>query len=138
MTIAALTHSLQTHISLARAAYSQSDIVLLDDPLSAVDAYVGKAILDNCLLKVPWQIGHESSSRMLCTFLIRRITSTSWMAGLSLNKEHTKWVQFPLCVDAALTVLQDLTAKSVVFSHLIEEYGSTELEEELDEAPLAG
>ena len=43
-----------------------------------------------------------------------------------------------LFVDTALTVLQDLTANSVVFSHLIEEYGSMELEEELDEAPLAG
>ena len=41
-------------------------------------------------------------------------------------------------VDTALTVLQDLTANSVVFSHLIEEYGSIELKEELDEASLAG
>jgi ATP-binding cassette, subfamily C (CFTR/MRP), member 1 len=38
---------------LARAAYCPSDIVLLDDPLSAVDAYVGKAILDECILSGP-------------------------------------------------------------------------------------
>ncbi|KAF4607269.1 hypothetical protein EYR38_001330 [Pleurotus pulmonarius] len=43
----------KARVSLARAAYSQTDIVLLDDPLSAVDAYVGKDILENCLLRGP-------------------------------------------------------------------------------------
>ena len=43
----------QARVSLARAAYSSSDVVLLDDPLSAVDSYVGKAILRNCLLNGP-------------------------------------------------------------------------------------
>jgi len=33
-------------ISLSRAVYSESDIFLLDDPLSAVDAHVGKQIFD--------------------------------------------------------------------------------------------
>jgi ABC-type bacteriocin/lantibiotic exporter with double-glycine peptidase domain len=43
----------KARVSLARAAYSQSEIVILDDPLSAVDAYVGKYILDHCLLEGP-------------------------------------------------------------------------------------
>ena len=30
-----------------------SDIVLLDDPLSAVDAHVGKHLLDHCILDGP-------------------------------------------------------------------------------------
>jgi len=33
-------------ISLSRAVYSESDIYLLDDPLSAVDSHVGKQIFD--------------------------------------------------------------------------------------------
>uniref|UniRef100_A0A7N8XUW9 ATP-binding cassette, sub-family C (CFTR/MRP), member 2 n=1 Tax=Mastacembelus armatus TaxID=205130 RepID=A0A7N8XUW9_9TELE len=36
-------------VSLARAAYSQADIYLLDDPLSAVDSHVGKHLFDKVL-----------------------------------------------------------------------------------------
>ncbi|CAG9761169.1 unnamed protein product [Ceutorhynchus assimilis] len=36
-------------ISLARAVYSDCDIYLLDDPLSAVDSHVGKHIFDNLI-----------------------------------------------------------------------------------------
>ena len=36
-------------VSLARAAYHNADVYLLDDPLSAVDAHVGKHIFDNVI-----------------------------------------------------------------------------------------
>lgn len=41
-------------VSLARAVYANSDIVLLDDPLSAVDAHVGRHIF----------------TRVICSFLL--------------------------------------------------------------------
>jgi energy-coupling factor transporter ATP-binding protein EcfA2 len=49
-------HILTVSGHLAHSSYSHwtlADIVLLDDPLSAVDAHVGKAIMENCLLSGP-------------------------------------------------------------------------------------
>lgn len=37
-------------VSLARALYQKADIYLLDDPLSAVDAHVGKALFENAIM----------------------------------------------------------------------------------------
>ena len=36
-------------VALARACYAQSDIVLLDDPLSAVDSHVGSHLVQQCI-----------------------------------------------------------------------------------------
>jgi ABC-type sulfate/molybdate transport systems ATPase subunit len=39
----------RARVGLARAVYSDADIFLLDDPLSAVDATVGQHIFDKCI-----------------------------------------------------------------------------------------
>lgn len=39
----------KARINLARAVYANRDIILLDDVLSAVDAHVGKFIMENCI-----------------------------------------------------------------------------------------
>jgi ABC-type multidrug transport system fused ATPase/permease subunit len=39
----------KARVALARAAYSRPDVALLDDPLSAVDAGVGRALFDRCI-----------------------------------------------------------------------------------------
>ncbi|KAJ3107343.1 Multidrug resistance-associated protein 1 [Phlyctochytrium bullatum] len=36
-------------LSLARAVYFGADVILLDDPLSAVDAHVGRYLFDHCI-----------------------------------------------------------------------------------------
>jgi ABC-type multidrug transport system fused ATPase/permease subunit len=36
-------------VALARAVYAAADVLLLDDPLSAVDAHVGRALFEGCI-----------------------------------------------------------------------------------------
>ena len=42
-------------INIARALYFNADVVCLDDPLSAVDAHVGKALFTNAILPMKKQ-----------------------------------------------------------------------------------
>ena len=65
----------KARISLARAAYSDASIVLLDDPLAAVDAYVGKAILDQCLVNGP--LSHRT--RILVTHALHVLDQTDYI-----------------------------------------------------------
>lgn len=58
----------KARISLARAVYRDSDIILLDDVLSAVDAHVGKSIMDNCIRGVL-----QKKTRILVTHQISMI-----------------------------------------------------------------
>jgi len=39
-------------VSVARAAYSDADYILMDDPLSALDPQVGKKLFDECIVKL--------------------------------------------------------------------------------------
>lgn len=67
---------------MARAAYSNSDIVLLDDPLSAVDAYVGKDILENCILQGPL----ANRTRILVTHAIHALDRTDYIYVIDQGK----------------------------------------------------
>lgn len=49
---ATLSGGQRARISLARAVYSQAEIALLDDPLSAVDARIGQSLWNDCIRKL--------------------------------------------------------------------------------------
>ena len=66
---------IQARVSLARIAYSQAEIVLLDDPLSAIDAYVGQSILNECLLNGPL----AGQTRILATHALHVLHKTDYI-----------------------------------------------------------
>lgn len=81
-------------MSLARAAYSQSDVILLDDPLSAVDAYVGKAILDQCILNGPL----ANQTRVLVTHALHVLDKADYIYVMEngvITEEGTYDVRTP-------------------------------------------
>ncbi|KAL2177987.1 P-loop containing nucleoside triphosphate hydrolase protein [Thermothelomyces heterothallicus CBS 202.75] len=66
-------------LNIARAIYFDADIVLLDDPLSAVDAHVGRHIFDNAILGLL-----KDKCRILAThqlWVLNRCDRIIWMEG---------------------------------------------------------
>lgn len=89
-------------ISLARAMYSEKDVVLLDDPLSAVDANVGRAILDNAIC------GQMAArTRVLCTHDMQMLHRCDRILWLEQGRVR------------ALGTYQDLIRNSPGFSRLL-------------------
>ncbi|TDL20293.1 multidrug resistance-associated ABC transporter [Rickenella mellea] len=101
-------------VSLARAAYADADIVLLDDPLSAVDAHVGKAILENCLLSGPLAF----KTRILATHSLNVLPKTDYIFVVDNG------------VIAEQGTYQNLMRDGHAFAKLIDEYGAPEEDEE--------
>lgn len=70
----------KARINLARAVYNNYDIVLLDDVLSAVDAKVGKHIMEDCLL------GHlKNKTRLLATHQLSYVHAADRIVFLNLD-----------------------------------------------------
>lgn len=119
----------QARVSLARAAYSGANIVLMDDSLSAVDAYVGKSILENCLLSGPL----ADKTRVLVTHALHVLDKVDYIYVMD-NGKIAEQGTFTVSVgDYGCTsclaehwALQELMADSVLFSRVMEEYGSQE------------
>ncbi|XWX00119.1 hypothetical protein V2A60_008136 [Cordyceps javanica] len=66
-------------LNIARAIYFDADIVLMDDPLSAVDAHVGRHIFDNAILGLL-----KDKCRILAThqlWVLNRCDRIIWMDG---------------------------------------------------------
>ena len=65
-------------VALARACYAQADVVLLDDPLSAVDAHVGRHLLDSCICGLL-----AKSTRVLVTHQLHALTAAGALFSTS-------------------------------------------------------
>ncbi|KAI9203174.1 P-loop containing nucleoside triphosphate hydrolase protein [Polychytrium aggregatum] len=101
-------------ISLARAVYFDADIVILDDPLSAVDAHVGAHILKHCILGEM-----KRKTRILVTHQIHVVDKADWV----------------ICVNNMGIVEQGTYADLMQSSNgylaqMVEQYGRQEAEKE--------
>ncbi|KAJ3128571.1 hypothetical protein HK098_003997 [Nowakowskiella sp. JEL0407] len=61
-------------VNIARAVYFDPDIVLLDDPLSAVDAHVGRQLFENC---INGELKHKT--RILVTHQLHFLPSVDYI-----------------------------------------------------------
>ncbi|AWU75694.1 uncharacterized protein C5L36_0B09350 [Pichia kudriavzevii] len=68
----------KARINLARSVYADKDIILLDDVLSAVDAKVGRHIVDTCLLGLL-----KDKTRIMATHQLSLIDSADRMIFLN-------------------------------------------------------
>lgn len=101
-------------LNIARAIYFDADIVLMDDPLSAVDAHVGRHIFDNAILGLL-----KDKARILAThqlWVLNRCDRIIWMDGGRVQ---------------AVDTFDNLMRDSEEFRQLLE---STAQEEKKDEA----
>ncbi|KAL6699968.1 P-loop containing nucleoside triphosphate hydrolase protein [Trichoderma pleuroticola] len=74
-------------LNIARAIYFDADIVLMDDPLSAVDAHVGRHIFDNAILGLL-----KDKCRILAThqlWVLSRCDRIVWMDGGKIQAVDT-------------------------------------------------
>ncbi|GAO49019.1 hypothetical protein SAICODRAFT_7613 [Saitoella complicata NRRL Y-17804] len=100
-------------INLARAAYFNADIVLLDDPLSAVDAHVGRHLLDHCICGIM-----ADKTRILVTHQLHVLPRADRIFCV---------------VDGRITesgTYDELVGKGGAFSKLMAEFGGKEEEKE--------
>lgn len=74
---------------MARAAYANSDIVLLDDPLSALDANVGHHLLQHCILQGP--LAHRT--RLLVTHHLDVLPRADWIIVMDSDNNEGRVVQ---------------------------------------------
>lgn len=110
-------------VSLARAVYCDSDVYLLDDPLSAVDAHVGKHIFENVigpkgLLK--------NKTRLLVTHAISYLPQMDVIIVMSGGKI------------SEMGSYQELLARDGAFAEFLRTYASAEQEQGQPEDGLAG
>ncbi|KNC52272.1 uncharacterized protein AMSG_01099 [Thecamonas trahens ATCC 50062] len=64
-------------VSIARAVYTDAEIYIMDDPLSAVDAEVGKNIFDKCINGVL-----RSKTRVLTTNHLQHLAAADYVISL--------------------------------------------------------
>eukprot|EP00210_Caulerpa_lentillifera_P000997 g960.t1 len=98
----------KARISLARVAYSQADINLLDDPLSAVDPKVARILFEKCIRNVDGIM--KNSTRLLVTHQIQFLPDCDRIYLLNNGKIECVGTWNKICTCGLLDVLHKQTS----------------------------
>ena len=101
----------KARINIARAAYNDADIVLLDDPLSAVDAHVGRQLLEEYICGLM-----TGKTRVLVTHQLHVLPRADRIFCMHQGKIVEQGTY------------DELVTRGGAFARLIEEYGGKEEE----------
>nr|XP_018260210.1 uncharacterized protein I303_07127 [Kwoniella dejecticola CBS 10117]OBR82368.1 hypothetical protein I303_07127 [Kwoniella dejecticola CBS 10117] len=102
-------------LCLARAASDQSEVVLLDDPLSAVDAAVGHHLLENCILNGPF----ANRTRILVTHHLDVLPKADLVLVMDRVSEHEGRI-------VQQGTYNELRSQEGIFRSLMNEFGAIE------------
>lgn len=105
-------------INIARALYFDADIVLMDDPLSAVDAHVGQALFNNAIL----DLKRQGKTVILVTHALHFLPQVDYIYTLEQGRI------------AQRGQYAELSAQDGPFRLLMQQFSSSETEEEAVEA----
>lgn len=95
-------------VNIARALYFGSDIVIFDDPLSAVDAHVGKSLFEDAILG---ELRSRGITVLLVTHAIHFLTRVDYIYAMKAGRI------------AESGTYQELMMKGGEFARLDKEYG---------------
>jgi ABC-type multidrug transport system fused ATPase/permease subunit len=115
-------------VNVARALYFDADIVLFDDPLSALDAHVGQSIFDNAMVKM---LKAKGKTVLLITHALHVLPKCDYVYTIEDGKVVEEGTY------------GELLERKGPFSNLMLEYGGAnesqrEEQEGLEEAALEG
>ncbi|XP_030653903.1 multidrug resistance-associated protein 1 [Nomascus leucogenys] len=105
-------------VSLARAVYCNADVYLFDDPLSAVDAHVGKHIFENVIGPKGML---KNKTRILVTHSMSYLPQVDVIIVMSGGKI------------SEMGSYQELLARDGAFAEFLRTYASTEQEQDPEE-----
>uniref|UniRef100_A0A2C9GW86 Uncharacterized protein n=1 Tax=Anopheles farauti TaxID=69004 RepID=A0A2C9GW86_9DIPT len=80
----------RARVSLARAVYNNASIYLLDDPLSAVDAHVGKHLFDEVIGPRGYLAQKQRATRVLVTHQVHFLKEADWIVIIEGGKIVTQ------------------------------------------------
>lgn len=121
----ALSGGQKARISLARAVYRKADIYLLDDPLSAVDAHVGRHLFEECIGH-RGRLGKQKATRILVTHQVHYLKDADFVIVLKEGKiEH-------------MGSPHDLSKMGIDFSKMLESEEYRDGNSEADESSKRG